>query len=246
MIALRASPRLQPQVCRSQTAMAEVPTRSHYPLYRILDFHRVVQLFEDRELHFSHPSIWQDPYETKLRHRFADRVFAQCWCTHGVSDAMWRIYSPNSLGVRIRTSRFKLEQTLRAARLEQRFDYRIKKVKYMRETDLNYQVEAIADELAQNFSLTNALEPLFLKRLPFKHETELRAVLFVKNGISVDPKLGFKVPVEPHMFMESILVDPRAPDEFVRMYRHHLESQYQFAGRVQKSSLYADTDPLEV
>jgi hypothetical protein len=226
--------------------MVEAPKQSDNSLYRILDFHRVVQLFEVRELHFSRPSVWQDPYETRLRHRFADRVFAQCWCTQGVSDAMWRIYSPNSLGVRIRTTRLKLEQALRAARVPQGIEYRLKKVKYMRETDLNYQVEAIADELAQHFSLASALEPLFLKRLAFKHETEFRAVLFANANVSADPKDGFKVPVDPHSFINSVLVDPRAPDEFVRMYRHHLQSQYQFAGPVQKSGLYAHCDPLEV
>src|SRR5690606_26045303 len=38
-------------------------------LYRIMNFHHVVQLFERKELFFAHPSSWQDPYETRLIHR---------------------------------------------------------------------------------------------------------------------------------------------------------------------------------
>ena len=77
-------------------------------LYRIMDFHRVVQMFEGEKFHFSHPSTWDDPYEKFIKHHLSHALFAQCWSRAYSSDAMWRIYSPHGLGVRISTTEEKL------------------------------------------------------------------------------------------------------------------------------------------
>lgn len=79
-------------------------TKGRGLLYRIMDFHRIVQIFERRELYFAHPSTWDDPYEKFIKHPQSHALFAQCWTRASSSDAMWRIYSPNGLGVRISTS----------------------------------------------------------------------------------------------------------------------------------------------
>lgn len=71
-------------------------------LYRIMRFDHAVQVLKGA-LYFSHPSQWEDPYETHVKHSYDHAIFAQCWTTASMSDAMWRIYSPNFLGVRLRT-----------------------------------------------------------------------------------------------------------------------------------------------
>jgi len=226
--------------------MVDTPPRSDPSLYRILPFHRVVQLFERSELYFAHPSSWQDPYETKLRQREAARVFAQCWCKKGVSDAMWRIYSPDTLGVRIRTTRPLLTSALRTAASAIGIRIYIKQVKYLPQSEVSYQVEAIADDLAQRYDSKLACQPLFLKRKAFHHESEVRAVAYVPTTCGADLHDGLKVPIKPHLLIQSILVDPRAPKEFVRAYKHFLNEKLGFVGRVAQSELYADTEPLEV
>lgn len=84
-------------------------------LYRVMDFSRVVQMFEKQELYFSHPTAWDDPFEKRVEHQSSHALFAQCWCQIGISDAMWRIYSQNGMGVRISTTTKKLSRAVRAA-----------------------------------------------------------------------------------------------------------------------------------
>lgn len=222
------------------------PAGSDPSLFRILPFHRVVQLFETCRLHFAPPASWADPFETKLKHPNATRIFAQCWCKKGVSDAMWRIYSPDSLGVRIRTTRPLLQATLASAAKQVNARILVKRVRYLPESELSNQLEAIADELYQSYSVRLACEPLFMKRRAFHHEAEVRAVAYVPQDSSTDLSQGLKVPCDPHTLVQSVLVDPRAPKEFVQAYRYYLREKLGFAGRVAQSALYAETEPLEV
>lgn len=43
---------------------------------------------------------------------FRDQYFGQCWTLKSASDAMWRIYSHDKQGIRIRTTIRKLIQSL--------------------------------------------------------------------------------------------------------------------------------------
>ena len=45
-------------------ASAEQPNK----LYRIMDFSKVVQIFETQSLYFANPSCWKDPYEQRIKH----------------------------------------------------------------------------------------------------------------------------------------------------------------------------------
>lgn len=226
--------------------MIESPRRSDSSLYRILGFDRLVQLFESNQLYFSHPSTWEDPCEKLIEHRLSPNIFAQCWCKNGVSDAMWRIYSPNQLGVRIRTTKQKLREQLNAASTTGGIRFRIQGVKYKPESMLNNEIEAIADELAESFRLSFAFDSLFMKRLAFKHEAEVRVAVY-KQGIDLDEtQLGIGVPIDPFALIESVLIDPRAPDAYVRAYKHFLKEKLGFPGRVGQSALYAGREALGV
>jgi hypothetical protein len=226
--------------------MIEATSRRDTSLYRILGFDRLVQLFQSKQLYFSHPSTWEDPCEKLLEHRLSPNIFAQCWCKSGVSDAMWRIYSPNQLGVRIRTTRHKLRDQLNAASTNNEIRFRIQSVKYKPESVLNYEIEAIADELANSFRLSQAFDSLFMKRRAFKHEAEVRVAIYKKAADSADTPLGVGVTIEPFDLIESILIDPRAPNEYVMAYKHFLKEKIGFTGRVGQSALYAGREPLEV
>ena len=58
-------------------------------------------------------------------------MFAQCWGKKSMSDAMWRIYSPDHLGVRIKTTRAKLELVLKNfVKKNEGFKLRLKDVTY--------------------------------------------------------------------------------------------------------------------
>ena len=112
--------------------------RAKYPyLYRITSFDRVVQMLESNEIYFAHPSSWEDPYETRLVHRQSQFVYGLCWCKIGVSDAMWRVYSPNNIGVRIRTTRERLRAALQDRQSKQPdFRWQLQDVRYVFQDDL--------------------------------------------------------------------------------------------------------------
>lgn len=49
----------------------------------------------------------------RIRHTKSSALFAQCWSKVAESDAMWRIYSQNGLGVRVGTTNKKLARETR-------------------------------------------------------------------------------------------------------------------------------------
>lgn len=218
---------------------------SHPYLYRIVSFDRLVQALESNELYFAHPSSWEDPYETQLQHKDSARVFGLCWCRTGVSDAMWRIYSTNRLGVRIRTTRHRLKEALTAVTQERSIKWKVQDVRYLRSEDLRHELECVADLLWQRNSVHDMFAPLFVKREAFRHEDEVRAVVLAPPEIDHAVRGAFRLKVQMRWLIDNVLIDPRAPDEFVDAYRHYLKDRLEFPGYVGKSALYAKSDVIE-
>lgn len=215
-------------------------------LYRTLDFSRAVQIFERRELYFVNPSMWDDPCEERIKHSKNHALFAQCWCELGVSDAMWRIYSQNGMGVRISTTKEKLETALKALAKEEKYKYRVKKVAYKTQSEFEAEASKIANDLNEDFDVSRAVDMLYLKRDAFKHESEWRATLFFPNEIDIAGKKAVTVPIDPHDFIDRILLDPRAPDELVDSFKYFFKNKIKFKGEVARSQLYRTPRLLKV
>ena len=147
-------------------------------LYRILDFSRAVQIFESESLYFAHPQTWDDPYEARVNHQNSHALFAQCWCQLGVSDAMWRIYSPNHMGVRISTTTKKVSDAVRATTRPLGYGWEAGPVKYLSQRDLNMRVREITSSIQEKFDLATAVKILYMKREAFTHESEWRATIY--------------------------------------------------------------------
>ena len=158
--------------------MSSPDTKSESHLYRIASFDRAADIITGRKLYFSHPSEWEDPYEKVLNHDRAKAVFAQCWCRKGVSDAMWRIYSPHSIGVRIGTTSQRLKKALEVEKARRKLSFKIARVEYRYQEELDAELANARNELAAKYSFENAAVPLFLKRKAFDHERETRVVVF--------------------------------------------------------------------
>ena len=221
--------------------MRELPSSN---LYRIISFDRAVQLLRTNELYFAHPSSWDDPYEKGLVHQDSQRLFAQCWCRKAVSDAMWRIYSSNNLGVRIGTTHAQLEAALSQAKASQGISFKIQKVKYLYQEELDFELQRIEKTLRSKHSVNMAMSQLFLKRRAFSHESETRAVVYTSSGDDGVQK-AIVVKVSAHSLINSIWIDPRAPQEYVDAFTAYLKKELKFKGVVKKSSLYAARTPLE-
>jgi hypothetical protein len=207
-------------------------------LYRIVRFERLVQLLKTDEWHFAHPSTWEDPYEIRTVNPLSSSLFAQCWCRKGVSDAMWRIYSSDKLGVRIRTTATSLNEALTLATLRRKLGHRMNKVSYVTERQYAERIAVINASLAKRVTFARASQHLFLKRVAFEHEAETRVVVFDLDQPLESTVKFVKVQLPTRDLIDSVLVDPRAPDEYVEMYQDYLARTLHFAGKVEKSSLY--------
>lgn len=211
-------------------------------LYRIMRFDHAMQVLKG-ELFFSHPSQWEDPYETHVKHNYDHAIFAQCWTTVSMSDAMWRIYSPNFLGVRLRTKVGKLTQAMQAYTAGSKgFKRRLEKVRYLNQADYKKdvaQIEALMDD-GEFSNPSLGADLLCIKRSAFDHENEVRAILFNSNADRASRGVlrGVAVDFKGVDLIDSILFDPRAPDELCHAMRHYIKDVLGFTGPVRKSKLY--------
>ena len=221
-------------------------TRSAQFLYRIVRFERLVQMLKTDDWHFAHPSEWEDPYEIRIKNALSVEMFAQCWCRNGVSDAMWRIYSQNQLGLRIRVKLESLRAELLDAAEAGNIGFRIARVKYINEVEYGVRAGKIALELQRRVTFARASAHLYLKRHAFSHEAETRIVVCDFNQAMEARPSGFKLKLNTRKLIDSILVDPRAPDEYVEAYQKYLKNVLAFPGPVRKSVLYKSEVSREV
>jgi hypothetical protein len=215
-------------------------------LYRILDFSRAVQIFESESLYFAHPQAWDDPFEARVEHQSSHALFAQCWCQLGVSDAMWRIYSPNHMGVRISTTMKKLSEAVRATTRPLGYGWEAGPMKYLSQRGLNLQVRKITSSLQKNFDLATAVKILYMKREAFTHESEWRAAIYCPDVDRTRVQKGVSVVVNPHKIIDNILLDPRAPQELVDAFTYYFKEKLKFRGPVMRSVLYKSPKRIQL
>lgn len=215
-------------------------------LYRIVRFHHAVEILNG-SLHFSHPSKWDDPYETRVKHSRDYAMFAQCWGKKSMSDAMWRIYSPDHLGVRIKTTRTKLTDVMKDfVRQNKGYKLRLADVVYEKTPAVRKKTREIVAALNEGWQPKLAADLLFHKREAFDHEKEVRALLFCPTIDQSQKDIGLKVQVDGHRLIESIYLDPRAPEPLADALTHYFKEVLKFEGEVQKSELYAKPKALIV
>jgi hypothetical protein len=224
-------------------AANDTPKERGY-LYRIMDFHRVVQIFERGEIYFAHPSTWDDPYEKFIKHPHSHALFAQCWTRAYSSDAMWRIYSPNGLGVRISTSEELLNAFGREFAKKHDYTWRSDDVGYYTLHDFRERARELAANLVSNFDIARAADALYMKRDAFAHENEWRATLYCPD--ESHDRTGVNIPVDPHELIRNILLDPRAPQELVDAFAHYFKKKLGFKRLVKRSELYASPRPIVI
>lgn len=152
------------------------------PIYRTISKKHLIELFKKRKNALVHPSEWDDPYEnfilkSKVQMKlgeikvydFHENIYGQCWSRHKASDAMWRIYSPDKDGIRIKTTIRKLLSSLYYGSVHKpSWSCVIGKVEYLTERKLNKYANSIY--VNGSLSKENLFRSLLVKRRAFKHE----------------------------------------------------------------------------
>jgi len=217
-------------------------------VYRIISTERLYQLFGQRRNVLVRPSKWEDPFEnfilnargrltdgTVVRFGFNNDFFGQCWTLQNASDAMWRIYSPNKEGVRIRTTVRKLATGLAALLGEwahvQAF---IGRVQYLRKKELTKFANTV---LQGGISPAALARTLLVKRRAFLHEKEVRLLYLEKDKTPTEDLFAYDI--DPHVLIEQIMVDPRLTKDDADKLKADIAAKTNFKGEIKRSLLYA-------
>lgn len=213
------------------------------PVFRIIPVHRLLECFQKKQLILVSPQKWDDPFENLLlsakeipanggagdMQSVRDKVYGQCWTLHKETDAMWRIYSSEKNGAKIKSTPRKLLEALRASnsKLADNYNYCfIGKVRYEK-TQKNLVKKL--NNLDQNRS--GIAKSLMYKRNEFRHEKEVRLVYIGQSG-DVHP-----FTIDPNTTFDEIIFDPRMDAELYEAYKAAIKAKG-FTNRIDQSVLY--------
>lgn len=175
--------------------------------------------------------------ETKNRFK----IYGLCWSSRSRSDALWRIYSPNSLGVRVSTTVGRVIDSIRPGKYfsekhffigdvsylpektnypDRPFDFRKGKLS-LKQSDFNRRITTISDAIkdmvvdkSKNIPRQPAdiAKTFLVKRKAFDHESEVRFIYVDGRSSEADDGV-FKIPIDPVTLISTIEFDPRMNDD---------------------------------
>lgn len=219
-------------------------------VYRIFSFSRLEQIFQENCLTLVKTKKWDDPFENFILNSrgltssgepfniaFRDNFYGQCWSQTKESDAMWRIYSPDKDGVKIKTTIKKLITSLYETSGEFKdISAFIGKVQYQNTKKL---LEMLTDKERMSSKILDSTgrgqaSTFFFKRTAFKHENEIRLIY---NSQRHMPNELYKFNINPLELIEEITFDPRSDIDFYNESKMKLRD-LGFTGNIARSELY--------
>lgn len=228
-------------------------------VYRIFSFERLRQLFDEKKLALVKPSLWEDPFEnfilnstgtfpdgTQFTIGNRDSFYGQCWSLTKESDAMWRIYSPEKDGVKVKTTIRKLFQPLfelggvhrKMNGNEYNLTSFIGRVKYKGKKTLLEMLndrERMSGKLYDQSGWGQA-STFYFKRWAFRHENEVRLMYNGNNDTTANGNV-FKFDFDPTLLIDEIVFDPRMESDDYES-KKALTQSWGFHKRIIQSGLY--------
>ena len=149
---------------------------------------------------------------------------------------MWRIYSPDKQGVKVKTTiRGLLDSLIKSSGNESSRACYIGKVQYLTQNDLVFKLSGISGMYGKN-----AAESLLYKRTEFKHEREVRLIYTMQSkDINI-----YKFNIEPNDLFNEIVFDPRMNKHIYEAYKEAVLSKG-FGNSVRQSVMYQLPKDLE-
>lgn len=221
-------------------------------IWRYMDFAKFISMLDKEALFFSGADKLGDPFEgsfpkaninkrrgvwttqisgnappslSEYYRLFVQRTAINCWHLNDYeSDAMWKLYLKSGEGIAIQSSIGRLIASLKKYAQSKIYVYRVEYV--------DYETFKIPED---------SLSPYFYKRISFKHENELRAVIQIdrEGQINADkiPFInGVYVPVDLEKLIERVYVSPTCPD-WQKEATQSIIDQYELDRRVRRSKL---------
>ena len=219
-----------------------------------MPFERLIQIVGQSQLTLVAPHKWEDPFEKywtkvlvsdpKARKKALASVFGLCFSWESRSDALWRIYSPTQLGVRIEVSVQVLMRQLRELNNHLHGKTFFGKVNYLKDPELIERARGIRSNAASTPKASLIAKCWLHKRRAFSHEQEMR-LLHVTNVADKTTDL-LQVKVNPGSLIKSIRIDPRASPSVADAFCNYLQKKTGLPEkRIKQSNLYQLPEELE-
>lgn len=226
-----------------------------YPIYKVIKKEYLYEALTSQSFKLFRPGDWEDPFEDvfynstsinnhgeRINHLYErDRLYGSCWSHLKESDAMWRIYSPEKNGIKIKTTVKKLISALFHSIDTQREKKAfIGKVEYLTTEQIinKLQDEKWVQNIMYDPTNKSKAETLLFKRTEFEHENEIRLIYYEaqRHEVGQYPEF-FSLNFQPNDLIEEIELDPRLTEiEYLTIEKKLLTSGY--SNRVSKSKLY--------
>lgn len=216
-------------------------------IYRTISVGRLTQMFEEKANVVVRPSLWDDTFENLALSSvfdsqgeqgsfgFKDDLYGQCWTLHTASDAIWRIYSNGTDGVRIRSTVGKVFDSLaRERKFGPAGETHIGRVSYL--SDRGLKKFAATHFLGGNLNSRSVAQTLTIKRKAFLHEKEVRLIYHSDNPLN-DPIVKYSI--DPHSLIDQIMLHPQLTLLEARKLKNSIEQDLGFKGKIKRSLLYA-------
>jgi len=219
-------------------------------IYRVFSIARLLEFFKTRTNVLVRPRLWDDPFENyilkstgitkdgdSVSFGFQRDLYGQCWTFERESDAMWRIYSSDRMGVRVPTTIRALSDSLyQQVSRHPEISVFIGKVSYETQKAMVSQLKNRAEmQGVLDTTGQGTVRTLLMKREEFRHEKEVRLVYY--NHLKNDLGDLFKYEIDPFTIIDEIVFDPRMNNDLVEVFTQHLRDMT-FSGRISKSPLY--------
>lgn len=236
----------------------EKPEDLNSRIWRYMDFTKFISLLEYSSLYFSRIDKLDDAYEgsypklnsklksatwsfidedkfkghlegiTRYRKSSSKFHFVNSWHLNNYESAgMWKLYLKSNEGIAIQSTFGRLKNGLK----DKEHNIFIGKIKY-----IDYETGMIPKE-------GNVLTPFIYKRKSFKHEQELRALIWklpiINNGIDFSGKSnpdGLYIKVDLDTLLEKVYLAPTSP-KWLNELVNSVISKYKLDKEVFQSSL---------
>jgi hypothetical protein len=203
-------------------------------VYRYIPVHRLWQVLATKCLYFMRNSKWDDPFEGFLVKQCCETIgkqymevnsdkFFLCCSRDREKDHLWRNYTPNKDGVVVTIN---VEAVLSVNKL-----ILCRPIKYPTRSKIDNLLKQLKKSKAYYPNVS--LDLLFIKRLAFKDENEIRFLL--QDATAKDDIVSVKIKTE--RVIESILFDPRKDHDTYAYHRKFIEDQFGIS-KITHSSLY--------
>lgn len=224
------------------------------PIFRVYPIERLTQVFDDKKNTLVKPLMWDDPFENLVFQQTAtlndgqtvsfdsirEKFYGQCWTLNiEETDALWRIYSPNKDGVRVKTTLRKLfdnfyDPTNKWAMIA----FYIGKIKYETSAEIQAFFEDPENlDMIFDTSGEGSVQTLLVKRTEFRHEDEVRIIFSADSETYDTSSRIYQYDFDPNTMLDELLFDPRF-DETLYASKTAEFIAKGFTNTIDKSKLY--------